>query len=202
MVWSGKPGGKLCPTQRFLGPFLTPYTSSFGARYWTTHLISQRLISLKLYALGQRYMTCQNLHASVQTGQPGVSVISYSKNTMGVLLSYLTAALMVGRLPWLGHVSSQEQRKGTWQQKVKLQELHGGWSKQNTLPKDAKILLWLQITNPQKKIFGDLTLDEIPNTRLFRLKQRTLPWHFQAIGMSRKNQSCIRCFIEEPSSMI
>ena len=32
---------------------------------------------------------------------------------------------------------------------------------------------------PLTKIFGDRTLDEIYNTRLFRLKQRTLPWHFR-----------------------
>jgi hypothetical protein len=32
---------------------------------------------------------------------------------------------------------------------------------------------------PLTKIFGDRTLDEISNTRLFRLKQRTLPWHFR-----------------------
>ena len=32
---------------------------------------------------------------------------------------------------------------------------------------------------PLVKIFGDRTLDEIDNTRLFRLKQRTLPWHFR-----------------------
>ena len=32
---------------------------------------------------------------------------------------------------------------------------------------------------PLTKIFGDRTLDEISNTRLFRLKQRTLPWHFE-----------------------
>jgi hypothetical protein len=31
---------------------------------------------------------------------------------------------------------------------------------------------------PLTKIFGDRTLDEITNTRLFRLKQRTLPWQF------------------------
>ena len=29
------------------------------------------------------------------------------------------------------------------------------------------------------KILGDRTLDEITNTRLFRIKQRTLPWYFQ-----------------------
>ena len=32
---------------------------------------------------------------------------------------------------------------------------------------------------PLVKIFGDRTLDEISNTRLFRLKQRSLPWHFR-----------------------
>ena len=32
---------------------------------------------------------------------------------------------------------------------------------------------------PLTKIFGDRTLDEITNTRLFRLKQRTLPWNFR-----------------------
>ena len=31
---------------------------------------------------------------------------------------------------------------------------------------------------PLVKIFGDRTLDEINNTRLFRLKQRALPWYF------------------------
>ena len=31
---------------------------------------------------------------------------------------------------------------------------------------------------PLVKIFGDRSLDEISNTRLFRLKQRTLPWRF------------------------
>ena len=32
---------------------------------------------------------------------------------------------------------------------------------------------------PLVKIFGDRTLDEITNCRLFRLKQRTLPWRFE-----------------------
>ena len=32
---------------------------------------------------------------------------------------------------------------------------------------------------PLIKLFGDRTLDEITNTRLFRLKQRALPWKFQ-----------------------
>jgi len=32
---------------------------------------------------------------------------------------------------------------------------------------------------PLTKLLGNRALDEIQNTRLFRLKQRTLPWYFQ-----------------------
>ena len=45
---------------------------------------------------------------------------------------------------------------------------------------------------PLTKIFGDRTLDEISNTRLFRLKQRTLPWHFRIAHMPGKNKQCSR----------
>ena len=31
---------------------------------------------------------------------------------------------------------------------------------------------------PLRKLFGDRTFGEIPNTKLFRLKQKTLPWSF------------------------
>ena len=40
-------------------------------------------------------------------------------------------------------------------------------------------LLVITDHKPLVKIFGDRTLDEIHNTRLFRLKQRTLPWRFR-----------------------
>jgi hypothetical protein len=40
---------------------------------------------------------------------------------------------------------------------------------------------------PLVKIFGDRTLDEISNTRLFRLKQRTLPWRFKIVHLSGKS---------------
>ena len=36
---------------------------------------------------------------------------------------------------------------------------------------------------PLVKIFGDWKLDEIPNTRLFRLKQRILPWRFDIMHL-------------------
>ena len=39
---------------------------------------------------------------------------------------------------------------------------------------------------PLLRIFNDRTLDEIPNTRLFRIKQRTLPWNFSTKYMPGK----------------
>ena len=40
---------------------------------------------------------------------------------------------------------------------------------------------------PLVKLFGDRTLDEISNTRLFRLKQKTLLWRFKVIHMPGKS---------------
>ena len=47
----------------------------------------------------------------------------------------------------------------------------------------CKDLLVVTDHKPLVRIFADNTLDEIPNTRLFRIKQRTLPWHFQILYM-------------------
>ena len=54
------------------------------------------------------------------------------------------------------------------------------WALEQTLyfTQGCNNLLVITDHKPLVKIFGDRTLDEIPNTRLFRLKQRTLPWHF------------------------
>ena len=52
---------------------------------------------------------------------------------------------------------------------------------------------------PLVKIFGDRTLDEIPNTRLFRLKQRTLPWRFRAIHMPGKTNQAADAASRYPS---
>ena len=42
---------------------------------------------------------------------------------------------------------------------------------------------------PLLKTFGDRTLDEITNTRLFRIKQRTLPWFFKIAYMPGKTNA-------------
>ena len=42
---------------------------------------------------------------------------------------------------------------------------------------------------PLVKLFGDRALDQITNSRLFSLKQRTLPWRFSVAYMSGKDNS-------------
>ncbi len=52
---------------------------------------------------------------------------------------------------------------------------------------------------PLTKIFGDRTLDEISNTRLFRLKQRTLPWYFRIAYMPGKTNHAADATSRHPS---
>ena len=39
------------------------------------------------------------------------------------------------------------------------------------------------------KLLGDCTLDEIPNTPFFRLKQRMLPWYFQIVHLPGRSNN-------------
>ena len=52
---------------------------------------------------------------------------------------------------------------------------------------------------PLVKIFGDRTLDEITNTRLFRLKQRTLPWKFSIVHLPGKTNLAADATSRHPS---
>ena len=52
--------------------------------------------------------------------------------------------------------------------------------------KGCKDLVVVTDHKPLVKIFGDRTLNEIQNTRIFRLKQRTLPWLFEVHYMPGK----------------
>lgn len=52
---------------------------------------------------------------------------------------------------------------------------------------------------PLVKIFGDRLLDEISNTRLFRLKQRTLRWHFIVIHLPGKTNTAADATSRHPS---
>ena len=52
---------------------------------------------------------------------------------------------------------------------------------------------------PLVKILGDRTLDEISNTRIFRLKQRTLPWSFDIAHVPGKTNSAADATSRHPS---
>lgn len=53
---------------------------------------------------------------------------------------------------------------------------------------------------PLVKIYGDKRLDEIRNTRLVRLKQRTLPWYFKIIHLPGKTNPACDATSRYPSS--
>ena len=55
---------------------------------------------------------------------------------------------------------------------------------------------------PLVKILGDRTLDEITNARLFRLKQRTLPWRFCIHQMAGKTNCAVDATSRNPSPRI
>ena len=52
---------------------------------------------------------------------------------------------------------------------------------------------------PLVKIFGDRQLDEIDNTRLFRLKQKALPWHFKVAYLPGKTNCAADATSRHPS---
>ena len=52
---------------------------------------------------------------------------------------------------------------------------------------------------PLVKLFGDRTLDEIENTRLLRLKQRTLPWYFKIAYLPGKTNFAADATSRHPS---
>ena len=55
---------------------------------------------------------------------------------------------------------------------------------------------------PLVKILGDRTLDEITNTRLFRLKQRTLPWRFSIAHLPGKTNNAADATSRNPSPRV
>lgn len=81
-------------------------------------------------------------------------------------------------------LSSAEQRYAP----IEGEALAIAWSLEQTrfFTQGCEKLLIVTDHKPLTKIFGDRTLDEITNTRLFRLKQRTLPWHFSIAHLPGK----------------
>ena len=77
------------------------------------------------------------------------------------------------------------------------------WSLEQTkyFTQDCRNLLVVTDHKPLVKIMGDRTLDEISNTRIFRLKQRTLPWLFQIAHMPGKSNYTADATSRHPSPL-
>ena len=62
------------------------------------------------------------------------------------------------------------------------------WSLEHTkfFPQSCDNLVVVSDHKPLVRLFGDRTLDQITNSRLFSLKQRTLPWRFTVVYISGK----------------
>ena len=66
----------------------------------------------------------------------------------------------------------------------------------------CKDLIVVTDHKPLVKIFGDRTLDEISNTRLFRIKQRTLPWHFKIAYLPGKTNHAADATSRHPAPVV
>ena len=75
------------------------------------------------------------------------------------------------------------------------------WSLEQTkyFTQGCRNLIVVTDHKPLVKLFGDRTLDEIDNTRLFRLKQRALPWHFKISYLPGKVNNAADALSRHPS---
>ena len=75
------------------------------------------------------------------------------------------------------------------------------WSLEQTryFTQGCRKLLVVTDHKPLVKILGDRTLDEISNTRIFRIKQRTLPWSFDIVHLPGKTNFAADATSRNPS---
>ena len=78
------------------------------------------------------------------------------------------------------------------------------WSLEQTryFTQSCRKLLIVADDKPLVKILGDRTLDEISNTRIFRIKQRTLPWSFDIVHLPGKTNFAADATSRNPSPSI
>ena len=94
-------------------------------------------------------------------------------------------------------LSSAEQRYAA----IEGEALAVAWGLEQTryFTQGCDNLLIVTDHKPLVKIFGDRTLDEITNSRLFRLKQRTLPWRFEIKHLPGKSNHAADAASRNPS---
>ena len=107
---------------------------------------------------------------------------------------------MDGGLPSLGPASSLKPKNVMLQSRAKRWRSFGALRAPGTLLKSAVIwLLCCDGSQTSHKNLRRLTLDEIFNTRLFRLKQRTLPWSFRISYLPGRTNAAADAALRYPS---
>lgn len=97
-------------------------------------------------------------------------------------------------------LSSTEQRYAP----VEGEALAAAWSLEQSkyFTQGCPSLIVVTDHEPLIKILGDRTLDEITNDRIFRLKQRTLPWSFKVYHLPGKTNLASDATSRYPSAVI
>ena len=95
-------------------------------------------------------------------------------------------------------LSSTEQRYAA----IEGEALAVAWGLEQTkyFTQGCDNLVVVTVHKPLVKIFGDRTLDEITNTRLFRLKQRTLLWRFEIFHLPGVSNCAADAALRHPVS--
>ena len=112
-----------------------------------------------------------------------------------------TTRLLPGRVEdhsgWFSFPDTHRQRYTP----IEGEALAVAWSLEQTryFTQGCRKLLVVTDHKPLVKILGDRTLDEISNTRIFRIKQRTLPWSFDIVHLPGKTNFAADATSRNPS---
>ena len=163
-----------------MAPF-KPFLSQRCKFLWSPELESafQKLLNPSVKV--SKSLTCSDAPASAPTGLGVVSGTSCSNcNCPSGIPDCCPGGWRI-TLAGSGFLSSAEGRYAA----IEGEALAVAWGLEQTryFTQGCDNLVVVTDHKPLVKIFDDRTLDEISNSRLFRLKQRTLPWCFQVVHL-------------------
>ena len=124
--------------------------------------------------------------------------IGYYRNTAVVTAQNHYVAQMAGKSPWQAVDSPTSQRQTTFQLLEKHWLLQSPWRRYFTL--GCSNLIINTDHKPLLKIFGDRSLNDIPNSRLRDFKEMTLPFRFRITHIPGLKNIILNVFLRYPVS--
>lgn len=185
----------MAPSSRFSAPT----ASSRGRPSLRQRSRTLRNELLNPSARVSKSLTCNDAPASAPTGPGVVLGTSSSNSTATAPQASLIAALGGWRITLAGSrfPSSAEQRYAA----IEREALAVPWGLEQTryFTQGCDDLVFVTNHKPLVEIFGDRTLDEISNSCLFCLKQRTLPWRFRIAHLQGTSNHATDAISKHPS---